>query len=258
MIPRHSKILEILAERLRVEVITLSDMLSVSQVTVRKDLDNLEERGLIRREHGYASLSSMDDLGRRMVYNYDIKRRIAKAAAETVEEGETIMIESGSCCAFLAEELAQAEKDVTIITNSVFITKFIRHAPRTKIILLGGYYQPETQVTVGPMTRKCADIFFSDKFFIGTNGFMPEFGFTGKDHLRAQTVMDLAEKAREIIVLTESEKFERQGMLRLVSLDRVAGVYTDTRINHETEAILLEKNIALHKVAGKVIDHDTI
>ncbi|MDR2479941.1 MAG: DeoR/GlpR family DNA-binding transcription regulator [Treponema sp.] len=258
MIHRHSKILDILAERQRVEVITLSDILSVSQVTIRKDLDSLEERGLIRREHGYANLSSMDDIGRRIVYNYDIKRRIAQAAAETVEEGETVMIESGSCCAFLAEELAQAKKDVTIITNSVFIANFIQHASRTKIILLGGYYQPESRVTVGPMTRKCAEIFFSDKFFIGTNGFVPDFGFTGKDHLRAQTVMDLTEKAREIIVLTDSEKFERQGILRLVSLDRVTGVYTDTKINPEAEGILLEKNIALHKVAEKVFDHDTI
>ena len=115
--------------------------------------------------------------------------------------------------------------------------------------MLGGYYQPESQVLVGPMTRKCSEIFFSDKFFIGTDGYMPGYGFTGKDHMRSQTVIDLAENARDIFILTESEKFQRQGVLGLVRLEKVAGVFTDERIPVGIEAQLLEKNIALHKVA---------
>jgi DeoR/GlpR family transcriptional regulator of sugar metabolism len=184
-----------------------------------------------------------------MAFNYDIKRRIAREAAAMVEEGETVMIESGSCCTLLAEELANAQKDITIITNSVFIANYIRHAARTRIILLGGYYQPESQVLVGPMTRKCGEIFFSDKFFVGTDGYMPGYGFTGKDHLRSQTVMDLAENARDIFILTDSEKFQRQGVLGLVRLEQVAGVFTDDHIPAEVEKQLLEKNVTLHKVA---------
>jgi DeoR/GlpR family transcriptional regulator of sugar metabolism len=114
--------------------------------------------------------------------------------------------------------------------------------------LLGGYYQPESQVVVGPMTRKCGAIFFSDKFFIGTDGFIPEFGFTGKDLLRSQTVTDLAEYAREVIVLTDADKFQRQGVLGLVRLDKVTRVFTDERIPPGTEKLLLDKNIMLCKV----------
>jgi DeoR/GlpR family transcriptional regulator of sugar metabolism len=248
MTNRHTEILEVLTKSQRMEVTALAEMLAVSQVTVRKDLDQLEERGLIRREHGYASLDGADDVGKRMAFHYDIKRRIAKAAAATVDDGETVMIESGSCCALLAEALALSKKDVTIITNSAFIANFIRHAPRTKLILLGGYYQPESQVLVGPMTRKCGEIFFSDKFFIGVDGFAPNFGFTGKDHLRAQTVMDLAEHAKEVIVLTESEKFKRQGVLGLVRMNKVTDVYTDEGIPSEAETILLDNKIVLRKV----------
>ena len=248
MLQRHTKVLEILSKHNRAEVSSLAEQLEVSQVTIRKDLDNLEERGLVRREHGYACLNTTDDIGKRMAFNYDIKRRIAVAAAASVEEGETVMIESGSCCALLAEEIAKSQKDVTIITNSVFIANFIRHAIRTKIILLGGYYQPESQVLVGPMTRKCGEIFLSDKFFIGTDGYIPNYGFTGKDQLRSETVMDLAEYARDIIVLTEAEKFQRQGVLGLVRLEKVSAVYTDERISQEVETQLLDHNILLHKV----------
>jgi DeoR/GlpR family transcriptional regulator of sugar metabolism len=249
MTKRHVKILEILSKNNSAEVIALSELLNVSQVTIRKDLDALEERGLVCREHGYACLSKIDDISKRMSFNYDIKRRIAKAAADMVDEGETVMIESGSCCALLADELAKAQKDVTIITNSVFITNFIRQASRTKIVLLGGCYQPGSQVVVGPMTRKCGEIFFSNKFFVGTDGFIPSFGFTGKDHLRTQTVMDLAENTRDIFVLTDAEKFQRRGVLGLIRLDQIAGVFTDERIPTEYEDLLLESNIAVHKVA---------
>ncbi|MCL2043653.1 MAG: DeoR/GlpR family DNA-binding transcription regulator [Treponema sp.] len=249
MAHRHTKILEVLSKHSRAEVNILAELMEVSQVTIRKDLDILEERGLVRREHGYASLNIWDDVGKRMAFNYDIKRRIAKAAAAIVDEGETVMIESGSCCAFLAEELASAQKDVTIITNSVFIANYIRHASRTQIILLGGYFQGETQVVVGPMTRKCGEIFFSDKFFVGADGFIPGYGFTGKDHLRSQTIMDLAENAREIYVLTDSEKFQRHGVIGAVQLEKLAGVFTDERIPADIETQLLENKIVLHKVS---------
>jgi DeoR/GlpR family transcriptional regulator of sugar metabolism len=245
---RHTKILDLLSKHQRSEVTALSELLGVSQVTIRKDLDLLEERGLVSREHGFACLNNSDDTGKRLAFHYDIKKRIAKEAASLVEEGETVMIESGSCCALLAEELANQQKEITIITNSVFIANFIRHASHTKIILLGGCYQPESQVLVGPMTRKCGEIFFSDKFFIGTDGFMPGFGFTGKDHMRSQTVMDLAENARDIFILTDSEKFSRQGVLGLVRIEDVTGVFTDDGIPAGIEQLLLDNNIMLRKV----------
>ena len=251
MTNRHTKILEVLTKNQKVEVTTLSNILGVSQVTVRKDLDQLEERGLICREHGYARLDRLDDIGKSMAYHYDIKKRIAKAAAAKVEEGETVMIESGSCCAILAEELAMNKKDVTIITNSVFIANFIRHAPHVKLILLGGYYQSDSQVLVGPMTRKCGEIFFSDKFFIGVDGFSMKYGFTGKDHMRVQTVMDLAEYSRGVIVLTESEKFNQHGVLGLAKPESITDVYTDENIPADAEAMLLENNVAIYKVPVK-------
>jgi DeoR/GlpR family transcriptional regulator of sugar metabolism len=223
-------------------------MLQVSQVTARKDLDQLEGMGLIRREHGFALFGSIDDVGRRMAIHYEVKRRIAKAAAVSVEDGETVMIESGSCCALLAEELANTKQDITIVTNSAFIANHLRHVPSSRIILLGGEYQPAAQVLVGSITRKCAEVFFSDKFFIGADGFIDGYGFTGRNHIRAQTVRDMAEQADEIIVLTESEKFFHRGVEGIVRTDDVAMVYTDDLIPPEREAFLQEKGIIVHKV----------
>jgi len=248
MINRHIKILEVLSRQQRVEVTTLSDLLGVSQVTIRKDLDQLEEKGLILRQHGYACLDVLDDVGKRMVQNYGIKKRIAVAAAETIRDGEIIMIESGSCCTFLAEELALTKKDITLITNSVFIANYIRHMTTIKIILLGGYYQPEAQVVVGPMTKRCGEIFFTNKFFIGVDGFSPKTGFTGKDHMRIQTIQDLAEFSQRIIVLTESEKFRQQGVLNIMKTEKVSEVFTDEDVPVGAETLLRTHNVTINKV----------
>ena len=252
MTDRHSKILDALTKTQRIEVAILAEMLNVSQVTVRKDLDHLEERGLIRREHGFASLDSVDDIGKSLAFRYAIKRQIAKAAAELVKEGETVMIESGSCCALLAEELTSTKRDITIVTNSAFIANHIRHAPYGQIILLGGLYQPESQVMVGPMTSHCAETFFSEKFFIGIEGFNEKAGFTGKDHFRAQTIKELARQTKQIIVLTESDKFLHTGVVSIFQTEEVSTVLTDDKIPLEKENFLKGKNVRVFKVQDPV------
>jgi DeoR/GlpR family transcriptional regulator of sugar metabolism len=248
MTERHNRILELLAQNHRIEVTVLAELLDVSQVTVRKDLDQLEERGLIRRQHGFACFGSFDDVGRRIAYHYDIKRRIAKAAAELVEDEETVMIESGSCCALLAEEIANNKRDVTIVTNSAFIANHIRHAPYGRVLLLGGEYQKNSQVVVGSITRKNCEYFMSDKFFIGTDGFTKRYGFTGRDHYRAQAVRDMAEQARQVIVLTESEKFFRQGVEGLIRTEDATALFTDDKIPRDIDDFLTERKVLVHKV----------
>ena len=123
---RTNKILELLTSEKRIEVSQLAEHLGVSQVTIRKDLDALEAKGIIKREHGHAVLCSTDDINGRIAYHYEEKKKIALKATELVNEGDTIMIESGSCCALLADTLTQLHKDLTIITNSAFIAEYIR------------------------------------------------------------------------------------------------------------------------------------
>jgi DeoR/GlpR family transcriptional regulator of sugar metabolism len=245
---RTVRILDILANNDNIKVTLLAELMDVSQVTLRKDLDNLEKQGIIHRTHGYASLNGADDTGKRMAFSYPIKRRIAKTAASMVEEGETVMIGSGSCCALFAEELALTKKNITIITNSSFIASFICHLSKTKIILLGGFFQPESQVLVGSMTVSCAQNFFTDKFFLGTDGFIPEQGFTGRDYLSAETALGLANHAKKVYVLTESAKFSRRGAYNLIQLDKLTGVISNDSIPKEAENALLKNNVILYKV----------
>ena len=146
---RTNRILEILTERERVEVSALAEELGVSQVTMRKDLTELERRDLIRREHGWAMLRSTDNIEGRLAYHYEEKRTIARRAAELVHDGDTVMIENGSCCALLAAELA---------ARSAFVGEvgidFGRRGANTEERQVAAFEQIIAAIAANPLPRR--------------------------------------------------------------------------------------------------------
>lgn len=243
MTERQSKIIKIVNQHHKIEVSRLSELLEVSQVTIRKDLDFLEEEGLLTREHGYALIKNANDINTRLTINYDTKLKIATKAAELVSNGETVMLESGSTCTLLAEQLAKLKKDVTIITNSAYIAIRIRDLPIRKVILLGGDYQKEYQGMVGPLVKKCAREFYVDKFFVGTDGFIPQSGFTCDDLMRVETMEYMSNSANKTIILADSTKFHKKGVVIQSSFDEIDTICTDSGISEEALSILQKNNI---------------
>ena len=250
MTDRQTKILEIVTRQKKVEVAALSEMLGVSQVTIRKDLDALEGMELLTREHGYAAAKNMSDIGNRLALRYDIKQKIAQAAADMVSDGETVMIESGSSCALLAACLAERKKDVTIITNSAFIARFIReiNGGVVKTILLGGEYQKEAEVMVGPLVKTCAEAFYVDKLFMGTDGYIPDIGFTCGDMMRAEAMKSMMGSAKNAIILTDSSKFKEHGVVLQSRLKDIHKIITDSEIPADAKTTLQQNGIQVEVI----------
>lgn len=245
---REEEIISIVSQEKKIEVNELSRLLNVSKVTIRKDLDKLEARGLVHRQHGYALLNNSDDINYRLAQNYDLKRRIALEASKIVNDGEVVMIESGSTCALLAEALAFTKKDITIITNSCFIASYVRKAESVKVILIGGEYQKASQVNVGPLVKQVINEFFVDKLFVGIDGFDQNRGFTGSDITRCDTTRTLATAANQTIILTDASKFSQKGLVSEFGLGEVSQVFTDARIEATTLDFLTKQNIKVTTV----------
>lgn len=245
---RLDKIVKLVSEYEKIDVNTLSEKLQVSKVTIRKDLDKLELKGLLRREHGYAVLNSGDDLNVRLSFNYDTKRRIAKKTAELISDNETILIESGSTCALLAEEICRSKRNVKIVTNSYFIADYVRNYDSCKIILLGGEFQKDSQVTVGPLLKEMIYYFHVKYAFVGTDGYDEELGFTGKDLMRSEVVQYMSEVADQVVILTDSSKFGKKGIVKRFGLKQVSQVVTDTGISNVAVEQLEKANIRVVKV----------
>lgn len=239
---RRSTILQLINEADRVEVTELATRLGVSQVTIRKDLNQLQSQGLIRREHGFAEAMAPDNLLSRLAVHFDAKQRIAQAAAQLVDDGDTVMIESGSCCALLATELAKRHA-ITIVTNSTFIADYVRDGT-ARVVLLGGDYEPEAQVTVGPLVAQCAKVFHAKRLFIGVDGYA-DGEFSGKDLARAAAVRAMAGRCDTTVVLSESSKFERAGSVSLLPTAAVATVVTDDGIAPATKQALVAAGITV-------------
>lgn len=129
----------------------------------------------------------------------------------------------------LAEELCARDCHITIITNSAFIASFVHKMRSARIILLGGSYQNEAQVMVGPLVGLCARNFKVDKFFLGIDG-MDERGVKSSDHLRIEAAQAMAAQARGIIVLTESVKFHRDASELIFPYENIRAIYTDADV----------------------------
>ena len=247
MSKRENAILNLLSEHGKMEVSALAQALGVSPVTVRKDLDGLEQRGVILREHGYAVFGGQDDVNNRLAYHYEEKRRIAREDAKLVTAGDTVMIENGSCCTLLAEEIARTKPGTTIVTNSAFIASYIRHIDGAHVVLLGGDFQNDAQVMVGPILKTCAGQFYVNHLFVGADGYSEKLGFMANNHLRVQAVRDMAEQAEKVMVVTESSKFDRSSTVPLALPGGVYGVITGNLVKPETEAMLDRANIKVFK-----------
>ncbi|MFB9770310.1 DeoR/GlpR family DNA-binding transcription regulator [Lactiplantibacillus modestisalitolerans] len=227
---RNERLLQIVNQRKRIEVNELAALLDVSKVTIRKDLTQLEQRGLLRRQHGVAIINNPNDLKFRLAQNYDTKRQIATAAASLIEDNETIMIESGSTCALLAEALAQSGKHVTIITISFFIANYVRDYDNITVMVLGGAYQADAQVAVGPITKATLANFHTNKLFVGVDGYAADYGFYGNDIMRADTVQAMAQNAEQTYVLTDASKFTAPSTVRQLGWQQVNHVITDAQL----------------------------
>lgn len=229
---RQNRILEILALKDQTSVSHLAGQLKVSSVTIRQDLSFLEAEGLLKRVHGGAVLKDADELDNRLGFNYDKKLRIARKVASYVNEGESILIESGSVNVLLARELMKINK-VTLITTNVYIARQFRKVPQANIILLGGIYQHDSETLVGKITKACIDQIHIDKAFLGIDGYTTENGFMLRDLFRAEISSHIINQARDVFIVTDSSKFGRKQLTNICYPSDIQHIATNSDLSIE-------------------------
>ncbi len=222
---RQNEIVQLVNEKKRIQVKDLSDIIGVSGVTIRQDLNFLEQEGYLKRVHGAAIALESDSIESRLEVRFDIKQSLAAKAAELVAPNETVLIEGGSANALLARTLAE-RGDVTIITPSAYIAHLLRYSS-ANIILLGGVYQHQGESLVGPLTKLCIENIHFSTAFIGIDGFHQDTGFTSRDMMRAEIAETILGKNRRNIVLTDSSKFGQIYPSSIAQPQAISMVLTD-------------------------------
>lgn len=244
---RQRTIINSLSSDEKTTVSDLAGRFAVSAVTIRQDLNYLEEEGFLKRVHGGAVLQNADDISKRLVMNYEKKLAIARKAATFVSEDETILIESGSTNAILVKEL-ESRASINIITTNVFIARELKKNDHANIILLGGSYQHESESLVGRLTKLCLDNVNFGKAFIGVDGYTSETGFTSADMMRAEISSLIVKRSQEVFVLTDSSKFNKVHLASLFYPEDITCLITDSGIPQREKTDLEQRGVRLYIV----------
>lgn len=240
---REHSILNRLMVQGAVSVADLSSELAVSEVTIRSDLSSLEERGLLSRTHGGALPSIHPHIFQRQNMNIEEKHRIAKAAADLVEDGDAIMIEAGTTTSLLPRYLA-GKRDILIITNSILAFESAKSNPALKITLVGGEFRDSTDSFVGRITLDTIRRFNVRCAFVGTDGFSLKSGITTHLIEGGDVISVMRERAENLVLLADSSKYGKTGIVTILPLSQINTLITDTGLSDAVKEELSQ--IPLH------------
>lgn len=209
---RQKEIERILAEERKASVDLLARRFKVSEVTIRKDLAQLETKGVLLRTHGGAVLAERPELViphlTRAGENPASKERIAREAAKRVQNGEHVLLDAGSTTLALARALRGRE--VTVVTNSVPIAmELAGEHEKANVIVLGGSLRRSSLALMGPLAHAQLGTIHCDRAFLGASGYDNRTGFCCQNLIEAETKRAMMSTAREVVLLADRAKFDR-------------------------------------------------
>jgi len=226
---RERRILNLLQQRGDLSVAALCDALDVSEATVRRELQALERRGLLKRLHGGATLAGVNGLEPqfqdKQEANREAKEAIAAAALALIEDGDDIYLDGGSTVLALAR-LLHRKRHLTIVTNSLMAAATLMDTEH-RLILVGGEFRPKSRVMIGPLTTPIISTLRVRKSFMGTIGLTVADGMTTTDPGEAYTKEQIMQRSQRVILLADHGKFGVASFARSGSLDDIDTIITD-------------------------------
>jgi len=256
---RRQQILQQLLARGQVQVADLVEQFKVSAVTIRADLGRLRAQGLATRTHGGAALLRPppleQDIHERDGLNLPLKEQIGRRAARLVRPGENIIIDSGSTTAIFARHL-HAHRDITVMTNGLNIAWELATAEGVNVLLTGGVLRKQSLSLQGNQAEASLNAYSFDTMFLGVDGIDLQFGLTTHDEAEAHLNHHMVERARRVVVLTDSSKFGRISLHRIARLNQVHAIITDPGIHPGTCEVLQRMGIEVI-IAGLPTDNES-
>lgn len=230
---RHQLILEKLQASNYVDVLELCKEFNVSAVTIRKDLNLLEQKGLLFRTHGGASLENPYINERHVNEKEKIfveqKNKIAEVAAARIAGNDSIMIASGTTVQTFSRAISPIGK-LTVITASLNVAiELIKHKD-IEVIQLGGYVRHTSSSVVGDFTSQVLEDVSCSKLFLGVDGIDLEHGLTTTDLEEAQLNKKMIKAVQKVIVLADSSKFGKKSFGKICRIDQIHEIITDSGV----------------------------
>lgn len=226
---RQRAIVDLVRDEDVTRVTDLAGRLGVSDETIRRNVKGLVEGGLLMRSHGSVALTepaTEPPFMRRMRVNASAKRALASAVAGLVQDGQTVMIDTGSTTAFVAEALA-ARKRLTVVTNSLEIARHLLGSGERRIYMAGGEMRADLAATVGPEAEGFIRRFRADLAILSIGGIDARAGFTDFDLEEARIARAMIESCERTIVAADDSKFGRRAPVSVCKPSEIGTVVTE-------------------------------
>jgi DeoR family transcriptional regulator of aga operon len=238
---RLTALLELLAERGRIEVEDIAEELAVSAATIRRDLDHLAEQQLLTRTRGGAVAHAVSydlPLRYKTARHADAKLRIARAAATLVDKGSVVGLNGGTTATEVARALvARVDLDLTIVTNALNIANELAVRQQIKLVVTGGVVRPQSYELIGPLARLIPEELTLEVTFLGVEQVDPRAGASARNEGEAAINRLLAERSNRVVVVADSSKLGGSAFVRICPTEQISGLITDTEAD---EAVIRE------------------
>lgn len=245
-VERHKAILQKIVQDGQIKVQYICEAYKISPVTARKDLKLLEEKGLLYRMHGGATLTNPYatelHVNDKEKIHLDEKMQIGAAGAKLVAANDSILIASGTTVLYLAKNI-QPKENLTVITSALNVALELNKHPETEVILLGGVLRKRSSSVTGLYAENNLNDFSCSKFFLGVDGIDLEFGLTTTNVMEAHLNRQMIKVSQKTIVLVDSTKFGKRGFGRICDFNSIDEIITDSGISNFTKQSLEDYGI---------------
>jgi DeoR family fructose operon transcriptional repressor len=235
VLQRRAKICEILDEQGASTYQQLADVLNVSTMTIRRDVDELADEGRLIKTLGGAQRANAPSslyettLGFRLQTNRAEKRAIAAAAVELIANGQTLFLDGGTTCIEVAKLLARSSKDVTVVTNSALVSLEVGQSATARVLAIGGQFDAASASFVGPSSEDWAGRFFVDLAIVSTKAFVANEGTFESSTGTFRIKQIIANQASTLVLLVDHTKFGKRALCRVLDVAQIGTIITDDR-----------------------------
>ncbi|WP_375088569.1 DeoR/GlpR family DNA-binding transcription regulator [Peribacillus sp. RS7] len=237
---RHQKIVELVNERSSIRVTELSEIFSVTEETIRRDLEKLEKETKLIRSHGGAVSLQEDDseihFSERVITNVNEKKVIAYEAAKRVVEGDRIILDASTTAWYMSKALPNIP--LTVITNSTKVIMELSKKEKIEVISTGGRLLSKSLSFVGPIAEKSLTMYHVNKTFLSCKGIHLEEGLSDSNEGQALLKKKMIERSDSVILMVDSSKFGKKAFSLIVPPSEVDEIITDVEIDEASRQLL--------------------
>lgn len=249
---RRRIICDLVAEQGKVTVEELAERFGVSTVSIRSDLKTLDQEGTILRIRGGAVARREDEdlpLSVKQNLHHAEKVRIATAAASLIQDGETVILDSGTTTAEIAKQIRGLKiNSINVITNALNVAAILAGCSHVTLIMLGGVLRPNSFSLSGPQAEQALEKLYADRLFLGGDSLDPELGLMTPYMLEAQLNAKMIEISRQVVVVADASKLMRRNLSVIAKADRIHMLITDNEAQASAVDALRERGVEVRLV----------